>query len=93
MALQQKMGQTRPSPSAKKGKLSTLLRELSDDESDNDSDNDMGVNGGSSQLDDASQPWMKDFHMYLDTSEHVPDGWGAVKWWAVCIYLFLQRCS
>ena len=53
-----------------------LLRELSDDE-DNTTDSHPGV------LEDPDRPWYCHYAAYIDTSEQVPDGWSAIKWWGV----------
>jgi hypothetical protein len=77
---------TRPPP-LRKTKISSLLRELSDEEDDCDAD----VHPGrvlSTSVDEPAQPWLRDFRAYLDTSEHVPDNWTAVTWWGVSIYSF-----
>ena len=60
-----------------KGKLGKLLRELSDDEDG------PGDEGGDAVTDDPKRPWSRDFHSYLDTIEHVLEGWTMVKWWGV----------
>ena len=60
-----------------KSKIHTLLRELSDDEDDSSAES------GSAVPDDPNRPWLRDFRAYLDTTEHVPDGWSMVKWWGV----------
>lgn len=54
-----------------------LLRELSDDEDEH-------VDTASSEPDDPSRPWLRDFRSYLDTQEHIQDGWTTVMWWGVC---------
>jgi hypothetical protein len=62
---------------AHKTKIRTLLRELSDDEEDS------RASSPSMLEDDPSRPWLCDFHAYLDTTEHVPEGWTAIDWWGV----------
>jgi hypothetical protein len=57
-----------------KRQLSTLLRELSDDEDDASIDN------GPATPEDPSRPWLRDFRAYLDTVEHVPEGWSTISY-------------
>ena len=60
-----------------KSKITTLLRELSDDE-----DNvEIESPGLTSTPEDPNRPWLHDFHAYLDIIEHIPDGWTIVGWW------------
>ena len=56
--------------------IHVLLRELSDDE-DNATDPRHGV------LEDPDRPWFRHYAAYMDTTEQVPDGWSAIKWWGV----------
>ena len=63
---------------AHKTKIRTLLRELSNDEEDNHT-----ASSPSTLEDDPSRPWLRDFRAYLDTTEHVPEGWTAIVWWGV----------
>jgi len=65
------------SMSKTKGKLSKLLHELSDDK-DNPSDEE-----GNAATSNAKWPWLWEFHSYLDTIEHMLEGWTMVKWWGV----------
>ena len=60
-----------------KSKLGKLLRELSDDEDDNH------AGSGSVTTEDPERPWLRDFRIYLDTVEHIPDGWSTITWWGV----------
>jgi len=69
---------TRQSVPPRKDKGScALLRELSDDE-----DNVM-VDIGLDVPDDPQQPWLHDYHAYIDILEQVPEGWTAIQWWGV----------
>jgi hypothetical protein len=72
-------GQSSPKLSVRlaRSKISTLLREISDDEDDLD------ASTGSTMPEDPAKPWMRDFRAYLDVLEHIPDGWTAVRWWGV----------
>ena len=69
---------TKPPTTATKSKLSTLLRELSDEE-DGQSDDE-----GFTVPNDPNRPWLRDFRSYIDTIENVPEGWTTIKWWGVC---------
>lgn len=68
-------------PKKKNSKLSFLLAELSDSDSD-DSDSERQPAAAPSQF-DPNKPWLKDFRLYLDTTEAVPDKMSAVSWWGV----------
>ena len=35
---------------------------------------------------DPSKPWLKEWNLYLQTHEVVPEGMGIVEWWGVCVY-------
>lgn len=68
-----------PKPLRKSGsKLGALLRQLSDDE-------DTPV---TSPLADPSRPWIREFNMYLDAVDELPDGMSVVRWWGVSDFLF-----
>ena len=70
---------TTPSvPSTKNKGLHALLQELSDDE-------DMAVDTGVDVPNDPRQPWLRDYHGYMDVCEQVPEGGTAVQWWGVRI--------
>jgi hypothetical protein len=60
----------------KKRGLQALLRELSDDE-ENVTDSPPGIS------EDPDRPWFQHFSAYINSSEQVPDGWSAIKWWGV----------
>jgi hypothetical protein len=60
-----------------KNKISTLLRELSDDEDA------VNADAGPTTQEDPAKPWMRDFRAYFDVLEHMPDGWTAIRWWGV----------
>lgn len=58
-------------------KTKTLLRELSsDDEDDALAD---------STPSNPSKPWLKEFELYLNAVDELPDGLSIVQWWAVSI--------
>jgi len=58
--------------------MRALLRELSDDE-------DETTNNCPDVPEDPNWPWLRHFHIFVDTVEQVPDGWSAVKWWGVSV--------
>lgn len=58
------------------GKISQLLRELSDDEDEED-------NLVTSAYGDPQQPWLDDFHGYLNSKDHLASGMSIVQWWGV----------
>ena len=60
-----------------KSKITTLLRELSDDKDAAD------TNAGPATPEDPAKPWMRECRAYLDVIEHIPEGWTAIKWWGV----------
>jgi hypothetical protein len=67
-------------PSEKK--ITTLLRELSDDgDSDDDTD-------PSAATFDPKKPWLKEYHLYLDVRDELAPGQSIVQWWGVCIVIF-----
>jgi hypothetical protein len=69
----------RPSTQSRKGRgLHVLLWELSGNE---DTIVDMGPN----VPDDPQQPWLCDYHAYVNVLEQVPVGWTAIQWWGVSI--------
>ncbi|PSR75311.1 hypothetical protein PHLCEN_2v9174 [Hermanssonia centrifuga] len=57
-------------------KITTLLRELSDDESDDDH-----PPSRTAELSDPNKPWKSEFDRYLETIEQVPEGMDIIKWW------------
>jgi hypothetical protein len=62
-------------PSEKK--ITTLLRELSDDgDSDDDPD-------PSAATFDPKKPWLKEYHLYLDVRDELAPGQSIVQWWGV----------
>jgi hypothetical protein len=67
----------RPSAQSKKNKgPRALLRELSDEE-------DGMVSTGLDVPEDPKQPWLRDYHAYMDVLEQMLDGWNAIQWWGV----------
>lgn len=69
---------TQPSAPSRKDKgFRALLRELSDDEEDAMADTGLDV------PDDPQQPWLRDYHAYIDVLEQVPESWTAIQWWGV----------
>ena len=60
-------------------KITTLFRELSDDES----------LGDDSHLEDAAsnpkKPWLKEYNQYIDTWDELAKGQSIVQWWGVRI--------
>jgi hypothetical protein len=86
-------GQTQSTASvlAAKPRINKLLQELSDDE---DGDH---PNSRSRVSEDPSRPWLPDFRVYLDTTEHVPDNWTTMQWWGVsllpCSEVFGVHCN
>lgn len=65
----------RASVQPRKGK--GLLQELSDDE-----DSTM-MDTGLDAPDDPQQPWLHDFHAYINVPEQVREGWSTIQWWGV----------
>ena len=69
---------TTPSVLSKKSKgLNALLRELSDDEED------VVVDTGLDIPEDPQQPWLHNYHAYMDVPEQVLEVWTAIQWWGV----------
>jgi hypothetical protein len=64
--------------SRKNKELQVLLRELSDDE-------DTMMDTGLDVPDDPQQPWLCDYHAYMDIPKQVPEGWSAIQWWGVSV--------
>ena len=62
-------------PSEKK--ITTLLRELSDD---GDSDDDPNPSAATF---DPKKPWLKEYHLYLDVWDKLAPGQSIVQWWGV----------
>jgi hypothetical protein len=59
------------------GKISHLLRELSDNEDDEDTFATSLVHG------DPQWPWLDDFHGYLNSKDSLTSGMSIVQWWGV----------
>ncbi len=72
-------------PRKKRAKLRSLLVQLNIGSDSDDSDVDVGTSPSGQSLDPA-KPWLKDFRLYLDTTEAVPDSMDAVQWWGVSSY-------
>ena len=58
-------------------KISQLLHELSGDEDTEDVSVTSMVHG------DPLQPWLNEFHGYLNSKDHLPAGMTIVQWWAI----------
>ncbi len=58
-------------------KFKTLLRELSSDDDDTEA-----PSASSVAFVDPLQPWQKEFHHYLDTTDEL-NGSSVVQWWGV----------
>jgi hypothetical protein len=74
-----------PSSPAKIGstnlKLARVLRELSSDE---DSDSECEAAAPI----DPKEPWMREFNLYLNTTETVPKDMSIIQWWGVCAQFY-----
>jgi hypothetical protein len=75
------LGPENPSQHAKKAKISRLLRELSDTE---DEDSFAGPTAEA----DPQQPWIQDFHAYLDSRDTKAEDVSIVAWWGVSTFLY-----
>ena len=67
--------QNRPSGS----KITTLLRELSDDESSGDESHPAAA------ASDPKKPWLKEYNQYIDGWDELAKGQSIVQWWGVRI--------
>jgi hypothetical protein len=45
------------------------------------------VDIGSDLPDDPQQPWLRDYRVYIDVAEQVPEGWTTIQWWGVSDYV------
>jgi hypothetical protein len=64
------------SPKKKTGKVHVLLRELSSDEDSDDGELE-------ESLLDPQSPWLKEFHLYLNSATSVPKSMSIIQWWGV----------
>ena len=75
---------TKPTKPAKTtaayGKISQLLRELSDD---NDDDMDNENIAMTSLHGDPQQPWLQEFHGYLNSKDQLTANMSIVQWWGL----------
>jgi hypothetical protein len=71
---------TRQSTQSKKGKGSrAFILELSDDDEFEDILPDYGLDVPV----DPQWPWLRDYRVYMDTPNQVPEGWSMIQWWGV----------
>lgn len=63
-------------------KLASVLRELS-------SDKDSGSEMEAKVLIDPKEPWMREFNLYLNTIETLPNEMSVIQWWGVCAELLI----
>ena len=61
----------------------TLLHELDSSDDDGLSDD---APGTSTAFVDAAPAWLKDFNMYLNTTDEIPEGQTIVQWWGVSLH-------
>jgi hypothetical protein len=45
---------------------------------------------GSTTLNDAAPAWSKDFNLYLNTADEIPEGQTLIQWWGVSLQIFLH---
>ena len=62
--------------------MSSLLAQLDIDTDSDGSDIDV-ASSLSGKPSDPLKPWAKDFRLYLDTVEVIPEGMDHVRWWGV----------
>ena len=63
----------------------TFLHELDSSDEDKVSDNTPGT---SMVLNGATLAWLKEFNMYLNTTDEIPKGQTIVQWWGVSLHNF-----
>jgi hypothetical protein len=68
------------SPKKKSGKVYGLLQELSSD--DKSGDDELEESEVDPQL-----PWLREFHLYLNSPILVPDNMSIIQWWGVRYHL------
>jgi hypothetical protein len=44
--------------------------------------------GASTALNDATPTWLKEFNIYLNTTDEIPEGQTIVQWWGVSLHYF-----
>lgn len=72
------------SPRKKTGKVHSLLQELSSDDESDDGELE-------ESLEDPQSPWLKEFHLYLNSATAVPENMSIIQWWGVgpvILYVF-----
>jgi hypothetical protein len=74
------------SPKKMTGKIPMLLRELSSDE---ESDHDGELE---ESLVDPQSPWLKEFHLYLNSATSVPKSLSIIQWWGVSQLFLICGC-
>jgi hypothetical protein len=62
-----------------------LLLELESSDEDGASD---GAPGPSTALSDDTPAWLKEFNIYLNTPDEIPEGQTIVQWWGVSLRRF-----
>lgn len=65
-------------------RASSSRRQLSDDESEGEATTPApSASARLSAADSINKPWMREFNLYLDTKEHMPDDLSVIEWWGV----------
>ena len=76
-------------------KLAKLFAAVSDDESDvptTPAPSSTPISVGE-DIEDISKPWMREFKLYLDSVDELPEGMSKITWWGVSYNYLLPSSS
>ena len=80
---------TTTAPRASGSKFHDLLHEL-DSSDDENSDNESGPSAGAH---DPAKPWLREYNLYFNTTDEIPEGQSLVQWWGVGDLISLARLT
>ena len=75
---------TTRAPRGSGSKVHNLLRELDS----SDDENSEGESSQSAGAYDPTKPWLREYNLYFNTTDEIPEGQTLVQWWGVGYSVF-----
>jgi hypothetical protein len=71
------------------GRFNKLLRELRTDSDSDDTDRNDTPSASAASL-EPKEPWSKEYNMYINTIDEIPEGMTITQWWGVSLTYYFS---